>query len=147
MAAMAEAKTRPTTQSAASYIDAIDDETRRKECKTLAALMKRVTGCAPVMWGPSIVGFGSYHYRYASGREGDSCIVGFSSRKGAISVYLAAGCDGAQDLLAQLGKHQMGKACLTIRQLADVKLPLLELLLARAVAETNQRYPTTAKKG
>jgi hypothetical protein len=144
MAAMAEAKTRPTEQSVASYLEAIDDEARRKDCKALAALMKRVTGCAPAMWGTSIVGFDSYHYQYASGHEGDSCIVGFSSRKGPISVYMVAGYDGAQDLLEQLGKHKIGKACLYIDKLAEVKLPVLEQLLVRAVAETKRRYPATS---
>jgi len=88
-----EAKTQPTTQSVAAYLDAIDDEARRRDCKALAALMKRVTGCAPTMWGTSIVGFDRYHYRYSSGHEGDSCVVGFSARKGPISVYMAAGGD------------------------------------------------------
>lgn len=142
-----EAKTKPTTQSVAAYVAAIDDEVRRQDCKQLAALMKKVSGCAPTLWGTSIVGFDQYHYKYASGHEGDSCIVGFSSRKGPISVYMAAGCDDAQDLLAQLGKHKIGKACLYINKLSDVKLPVLEQLLVRAVAETKKRYPNTAKKG
>jgi hypothetical protein len=136
-----DAKTTPTTQSVASYLDAIDDQARRQDCKDLAALMKKVTGCAPKMWGAGIVGFDQYHYKYDSGHEGDSAIVGFSSRKGPISVYMAAGYDGAEDLLAQLGKHKIGKACLTINKLADVKLPVLERLLVRAVASTKKRYP------
>lgn len=144
---MAEAKTRPTDQSVASYLGAIEDDARRKDCKALAALMKRITGCAPMMWGSSIVGFDQYHYKYASGHEGDACIVGFSSRKGPISVYMAAGYDDAQDLLARLGKHKIGKACLYLDKLADVKLPVLEQLLARAVAEAKKRYPTTPRKG
>jgi Domain of unknown function (DU1801) len=144
---MAEAKTRPTDQSVASYLGAIEDDARRKDCKALAALMKRITGCAPMMWGSSIVGFDQYHYKYASGHEGDACIVGFSSRKGPISVYMAAGYDDAQDLLARLGKHKIGQACLYLDKLADVKLPVLEQLLARAVAETKKRHPTTPRKG
>jgi len=100
------------------------------------------------MWGGSIVGFDQYHYKYASGHEGDSCIVGFSSRKGPISVYMPAGYDGAEALLAQLGKHKIGKACLYIDKLTDVKLRVLEQLLVRAVAETKKRYPTvTAQRG
>jgi hypothetical protein len=142
MCAMAyDAKTKPTPQSAASYLDAIDDEARRQDCKELAALMKKVTGCAPKMWGASIVGFDEYHYKYDSGHEGDSAIVGFSSRKGPISVYMPAGYDGAEDLLAQLGKYKVGKACLYVNRLADVKLAVLEKLLARAVVETKKRYP------
>lgn len=141
---MAEAKTKLTNQSVASYLDAIDDEARRKDCKELTALMKRVTGCAPKMWGSSIVGFDQYHYRYASGHEGDMCIVGFSARKGPISVYMAAGCDVDHTLLAKLGKHKMGKACLYINRLADVDPVVLEQVLARSTAETKKRYPTTA---
>jgi len=144
---MAEARTKPTTQTVASYLDAIEDQTRRKDCKQLAALMKRVTGCVPKMWGPGIVGFDQYHYRYASGHEGDSCIVGFSARKGPISIYMAAGCDVDHGLLAQLGKHKMGKACLYVSNLAAVNLPVLEKMLARAVAGTKRRYPANAKKG
>jgi hypothetical protein len=122
-----EAKTRPTTQSVAAYLDAIDDEARRRDCKTLAALMKRVIGCAPTMRGASM--------------------VGFSARKGPISVYMAAGCDVEHALPARLGKHKVGKACLYINRLADVDLAVLEQLLARSAVETKKRYPTTTKKG
>jgi hypothetical protein len=144
---MAEAKTQPTTASVASYLDAIEDDTRRKDCKQLAALMKRVTGCAPKMWGTAIVGFDQYHYKYASGHEGDSCIVGFSARKGPISIYMAAGCDADLALLPQLGKHKMGKGCLYVNKLADVNLPVLEKMLVGAVAGTKKRYPANTKKG
>ena len=92
---MYEAKTRPTESSVAGYLAAIEDESRRKDCRELAGLMGRVTGCKPKMWGTSIVGFDQYHYRYASGHEGDSCIGGFSSRKGDIGVYMVAGYEGA----------------------------------------------------
>ena len=142
---MAEAKTKPTGLSVTAYLDAIEDEARRQDCKELAALMKRVTGCAPCMWGTSIVGFDSYHYKYESGHEGDSCVVGFSSRKGDISVYLPAGYDGAEALLSQLGKHKIGKACLYIKHLSDVQLPVLEQLVARSMAETKRRYPPGKK--
>ena len=135
-----EAKTKPTQASVAAYLDAIEDESRRKDCKALAALMKKVTGCAPKMWGTSIVGFDQYHYKYASGHEGDSCVIGFSSRKGPISVHLAAGCDVDLTLLPALGKHKMGKGCLYIAKLADVDIKVLERLLATAVAETKKRY-------
>ena len=106
-------------------------------------LMKRVTGCPPKMWGTGIVGFDRYHYTYASGHEGDSCVVGFSSRKGDISVYLVAGYDGAEarELLAQLGKHKIGKACLYVKRLSDIQLPVLERLVMISVAETRRRYP------
>lgn len=140
---MSDAKTRPTGASVSSYLAAIEDEVRRRDCREIAALMKRVTGCAPRMWGPGIVGFGAYHYTYDSGREGDSCLVGFSSRKGDISVYLVPGFEAADTraLLSRLGRHRAGKGCLYIRRLSDVQLPVLEELVARSVAETRRRYP------
>jgi len=140
---MYEAKTKPTEVSVASFLNAIEDAERRKDCKALVALMKRATGCAPRMWGPSIVGFDRYHYKYASGHEGDSCVVGFSSRKGDISIYLMGIYEdaGAKLLLGKLGKHKAGKACVYVRRLADVQVPVLEQLVARSVADTRRRYP------
>jgi hypothetical protein len=142
---MAEAKTKPTGASVKAHLDAIEDESRRKDCKALAALMKRVTGCTPKMWGPGIVGFGSYHYEYASGHSGDSCLVGFSSRKGDISVYLMPGFEGGDELFAALGRHRRGKGCLYLRRLADVDLAVLEQLVARSFAETRRRYPEVGR--
>lgn len=138
-----EAKTKPTGASVASYLAAIEDDERRKDCKTLVALMKRVTSCPAKMWGESIVGFDRYHYRYDSGHEGDCCVVGFSSRKGDISVYLLAGYEDAETrkLLAALGRHKTGKSCLYLRRLADVKLDVLERLVERSVVETRRRWP------
>jgi hypothetical protein len=140
-----EAKTKPTGASVSAYLAAIADDERRKDCKALVALMKRVTGCPAAMWGPSIVGFDTYHYKYASGHEGDACVVGFSSRKGDISVYVMPGSDDAEakKLLAKLGRHKMAKACLYIRRLADVDLAVLEQIVARSVAATRRRYPKT----
>lgn len=142
---MYEAKTKPTESSVSAYLDAIEDEGRRKDCKELAKLMTKVTGCKPKMWGTSIVGFDQYHYKYASGHQGDACIVGFSSRKGDLSVYMFAGYEGAEGLLAELGKHKLGKACLYLKRLSDVRMPVLEKLLARAVAEIRRRYPAAPK--
>ena len=142
---MYQAKTKPTESSVSAYLDAIEDEGRRKDCKELAKLMTKVTACKPKMWGTSIVGFDHYHYRYASGHEGDACVVGFSSRKGDLSVYMAAGYAGAESLLAELGKHKLGKACLYLKRLSDVQMPVLEKLLARAVVEIKRRYPATPK--
>lgn len=137
-----EAKTKATKLSVASYLDAIKDPARQKDCKTLATLMTRVTGCKPVLWGASIVGFDQYHYKYASGHEGDSCVVGFSNRKGDISVYLLGGYESAtaQRLLKRLGKHKTGKACLYLPGLAGVDLAALEELISRSVADTRKRY-------
>ncbi len=140
---MYKAKTKPTEMSVSAYLEQIEDEARRKDCEVIAALMQRVTGCAPRMWGASIVGFDSYHYKYASGHEGDSCLVGFSSRKSEITIYLLDGyeSDEAKALLAQLGKHRLGKACLYIKSLANIDLSVLEQLVARSAAETRRRYP------
>jgi hypothetical protein len=138
---MSEAKTKPTRVSVRSYLDGIANEPRRRDCETVAAMMKKVTKCEPRMWGPSIVGFDTYHYKYESGREGDMCVVGFSSRKTDLVVYLVSGFEGAEDLLQNLGSHKLGKSCLYIRRLSDVKLPVLERLVARSVEETKRRYP------
>lgn len=135
-----EMKTKPTGVSVASYLDGIDSEERRRDCDQLVTMMRRVTGCEPRMWGPSIVGFDSYHYRYASGHEGNMCVTGFSSRKPDISVYLLAGFGGRDALLASLGRHRMGKSCLYIRRLSDVDLDVLEQLVTGSVAECKRRY-------
>jgi hypothetical protein len=142
---MAENKTRQTDASVAAYIDAIPDETRRQDCRALAKLMARASGHKPAMWGKSIVGFGSYHYRYESGREGDSCLTGFSSRKGDISIYLLADFPGRPKLLAQLGRHKAGKGCLYVRTLADVNPATLEQIVAASVAAAAQRYGYVGK--
>lgn len=141
---MYETKTKPNNLSVKDYLANIENETRRKDCEVIAALMERITGCAPRMWGSSIVGFDSYHYKYASGHEGDACVVGFSSRKSDITIYLVAGFESAdaKALLARLGKHKLGKVCLYIKCLADIDLLVLEQLTARSAAETRRHYPT-----
>jgi len=137
---MAENKTKATKASVEKYLSAIKDEVRRKDCAALVKLMSRATKEPPVMWGTGIVGFGSYHYTYESGREGDMCLTGFSSRKGDISVYLTADFPGRDKLLARLGKHKMAKACLYIRSLADVDTKVLEQLVAGSAAERRRRH-------
>ncbi len=137
---MAEAKTKPTAASVAAYLAAIEDPKRRADCETIGQIMRRVTGQEPRMWGPSIVGFGHYRYTYASGHSGESCQTGFAARKGDLSVYLVAEGPDQQALLARLGKHKMGKACLYLRRLDDVDLPVLEALIAGSVAAVRQRY-------
>jgi hypothetical protein len=132
---MAENKTKPTGADVQSYFSAIADESRRRDCEALAGIMGRATREPPRMWGTSIVGFGSYHYKYESGREGDSCLVGFSSRKGDISIYLVADFPGKEDLLGRLGKHRMGKGCLYIRALAEVDEKVLEKMIVASLAE------------
>ncbi len=137
---MAENKTRQTAASVRKYIAAIDDETRRSDCERLIEMMSRATRQPPKMWGSSIVGFGSYHYRYESGREGDMMITGFSSRKGPLSVYLVASGADQDELLGRLGKHKMGKSCLTIRRLSDVDIGVLRKLVLGSVAEVRRRH-------
>lgn len=137
---MAENKTKATAASVDDYIGALPDETRQKDCKALIKLMRKVTGQKPVLWGTSIVGFGSYHYKYASGHEGDSCLTGFASRKGDISIYLVAAGRDQETLLAKLGKHKMGKSCLYVRKLEDIDMGVLEKLVAGSVAEVRRLY-------
>ena len=137
---MAENKTKPTQASVESYIGAIDDEVRRKDCQTLAKLMTKATKQPATMWGTSIVGFGSYHYKYESGREGDSCLIGFSSRKSEICLYLTATVLGDEAFVSKLGKHKTGKGCLYVRKLADVDLKVLERMIVGAFTERKQHY-------
>ena len=137
-------KTKPTAVSVKSHIASFANEEQRKDAQTLVALMRRITKQEPKMWGPTIVGFGTYHYKYASGHEGDSALAAFAARGRELVVYIA-GFEGRDELLAKLGKHKTGKVCVYIRRLADVDLKILESLVARAVAETKRRYPTPKK--
>lgn len=138
---MSEPRTKPTEVSAGSHIAAITNEEQRNDARTLVALMRRVTRQEPMMWGPSIVGFGSYHYKYASGHEGDSALAGFAVRGSELVVYIATGFEGRDALLAKLGKHKTGKVCVYIKRLTDVDLTVLETLVARSIVETKRRYP------
>jgi hypothetical protein len=132
---MAENKTKPTRVSVAAYIAALTDEPKRTDAKALVTMMQAASGEKPQMWGPSIIGFGSYHYKYESGREGDMPIIAFSPRKAAIVLYIAAGLSGSKALVKKLGKHSMGKGCLYMKRLADVDETVLKKLVANAVAE------------
>lgn len=138
---MSVPKTKPTEVSVESHIAAIANDEQRNDAKTLVALMRKVTKQEPRMWGPSIVGFGSYHYKYASGHEGDSPLAGFAARGRELVVYIEADFEGRDALLSKLGKHKTGKVCVYIRRLANVDLKILEKLVARSVAETKIRYP------
>ena len=137
---MAENKTRQTDASVEAYLDAIADPARRADCEALSALIGKVTKQPPKMWGAAIVGFGSYHYVYDSGREGDSCVVGFSSRKADIAVYLKGLSEGQAVLLAKLGKHKADGGCLHIKQMGDVDAKVLEKLVANTVAHVKRTY-------
>ena len=145
--ARSQNKTQATPAPVEAYLERIADPARREDCRALVALMRRVTGCDPVMWGASIVGFDRYHYRYESGREGDSCVVGFSSGSAHISLYLMCGfeTEASRALLAKLGKHKAATACLYVKRLSDVDLKVLEELVALSVAETHRRYQATPK--
>ena len=144
---MSVPKTKPTEVSAESHIAAIANEEQRNDAQTLVALMRRVTRQEPRMWGPSIVGFGSYHYKYASGHEGDSALAAFAMRGRELVVYIEADFEGRDVLLARLGKHKAGKVCIYIRRLANVDLTVLETLVARSIVETKRRYPQPKENG
>lgn len=137
---MAKMKTTPTQASVDAYIDAVEDAQKRADCRAVAAMMAEVTGAPARMWGPSIVGFGAYHYRYASGREGDFMEAGFAARKRAITLYIMAGFSEYGDLLAKLGKHDTGKSCLYVKRLADVDQAVLREMVERSVAWIRARY-------
>ncbi len=126
---MAENKTVPSDQDVEQFLNAIEDEQKRKDSFILLELMRQVTGMEPKMWGSSIVGFGSYHYKYESGREGDTILAGFSPRKQNLTIYHMSGFDQYDQLLEKLGKYTTGKGCLYIKRLADVDLPTLKFLI------------------
>lgn len=140
--AKSEPKTKQTKASVADYIAAIEDDTQRADAKTLVRLMKKITGKQPKMWGPSIIGFDTYHYTYASGREGDWPLVGFSPRKGNLSIYIMSGFSGASAMLEKLGKHKTGKSCLYVRRLADIDIDVLEQMIVCSVTHMKKIYPT-----
>jgi hypothetical protein len=133
-------KTQRTDASVAGYLADIPDEGRRKDCAALTKLMTEVTGEKPRMWGAGIVGFGSYHYRYDSGREGEMCRAGFSSRADSISVYVMADTPAQKKLLAGLGRHKAAKACVYIKRLADVELEVLRAVIRESLAEVKRLH-------
>jgi len=137
---MAEIKTKPTSVSPAAVIDQVDNEQRRRDGHELLALMKKVTGKPAKMWGPSIVGFDKYHYKYESGHEGDMCRLGFSPRKASLVLYLGPGLEDKK-LLSKLGKHKIGKGCLYINKLDDVDRNLLRDLVAKSFERMLELYP------
>src|SRR5215510_9012366 len=138
---MAENKTKPTGASVESYFSTIQDEGRRKDCKALAKLMTKATKAPPKMWGPSIIGFGSYHYKYDSGHEGDAPLAGFSPRKTAMTVYFYLPEEKREELLPKLGKHTSSKACIYIKKLADVDKEILKEIILLSIQYTQKLYP------
>ncbi len=137
---MSDLKTRPTDASVDAYLEQIADEARREDCRTLVRIMKKVTGAKPRMWGTSIVGFGTYHYKYASGREGDWPLTGFSSRQRDLTLYIMAGFSRYEELMAKLGKHKTGKSCLYVKRLSDIDLEVLERLVTASVKRTREAH-------
>jgi hypothetical protein len=137
---MAENKTKATPQSVTAFLDEKCDAARRADCDAIIKMMQNATGEKPKMWGPSIVGFGSYHYKYDSGREGDMCITGFSPRKAKIVLYIVDGFASYAGLLAKLGKHRTGVSCLYVKKLADVDVTVLEQMIAASVKHMREKY-------
>ena len=131
---MAELKTKPNRADVSKFINSIEDARKRRDSLALLGMMKEITGAQPQMWGDSIVGFGTYHYRYASGREGDWFITGFSPRKQALTVYLMCDVSAQRPLLDKLGKYKIGKSCLYVKKLADIDEAVLRKLIERGWA-------------
>ena len=138
---MAATKTRPTGASVDEYLASRASPEQLKDCKAIMAMCRRVTRQPPKMWGPSIVGYGSYNYRYDSGHSGQSCLAAFAVRGRELVVYIIAGTPQQASLLARLGKHKIGKSCLYFKRLADLDVKVLEALVAGSVAECKRRYP------
>jgi len=138
---MAETKTKPTEVSVDAFIEAVENPVRREDAKAVRAMMERVTGEPAQMWGPTIIGFGSYHYRYDSGHEGTACRLGFSPRKAELVLYVLTGEAEQEAQLARLGKHKTGKSCLYVKTLADVDMAVLEEITRGALAHMDERYP------
>ena len=137
---MTQRKTSQNEGDVNAFLDAVENPRRRADARQLLELMQTVTGEPPKMWGPSIVGFGKYHYRYASGREGDSLVVGFSPRKQNLVIYIMPGFSDYGELLGKLGKFRTGRSCLYVNKLDDVDLQLLEQLVRASVEEMKRRY-------
>lgn len=140
---MAELKTKASDASVSAFLQSVDGEQKRRDARDILALMKEVTGKRPRMWGTSIVGFGSYHYKYQSGREGDWPVTGFSPRKQNLAVYIMPGFSRCSSLMNRLGKYKTGKSCLYLRRLGDVDQKVLRQLVTRSVADMKKLYDCT----
>ncbi|QOG04426.1 DUF1801 domain-containing protein [Flavobacterium sp. MDT1-60] len=139
---MAKNKTTETETSVIDFINTfVDDAAKRNDTAELITIMQKVTGFEPKMWGPSIIGFGSYHYKYASGHEGDAPLAGFSPRKAAISLYTYLSEENREDLLSKLGKHRAAKGCIYIKKLSDINVEILKEMVSVSVIELQKLYP------
>ena len=137
---MAENKTKPTSVAVTDFLATVKNATQRADSFELVQVMKEITGHEPVMWGSSIIGFGTYHYKYESGREGDAVLTGFSPRSKNLSIYIMAGFKRYPEVLARLGKYKTAKSCLYIKRLADVDLDSLKQLITRSYTHMNTKY-------
>jgi len=137
---MAELKTKETKASVEKFLNAIPDEKRREDCFKILEMMKKITKVEPKMWGPSIVGFGNYHYKYASGHEGDMCITGFSPRKQNLTLYIMPGFERYNELMKKLGKYKTSVSCLYIKKLEDVDLKVLKELVTSSFKYMKAKY-------
>lgn len=138
---MAQNKTVETTSSVDDFINAVQDESKRKDCFSIIELIKKLTMLDPKMWGPSIVGFGSYHYKYDSGREGDSPLICFSPRASSIALYLSAGLENRVELLEKFGKHKTDKGCIHIKKLSDIDMDILQKMIENHIQFIKKTYP------
>jgi hypothetical protein len=140
---MAENKTKPTKSSVNVFLNKIEDRQLRDDCFAILEMMQKVSNCEPTMWGTAIIGFGTYHYVYESGREGDTVLIGFSPRKQNISIYLMGGLKKVEDELSKLGKYKRGGGCLYIKSLSDVNATVLKKILGKAFKEAQRRNAHT----
>jgi hypothetical protein len=138
---MAELKTKPTNQSVEEFLNTIEDEQRRNDCFAIVRLMEKITKVKPTMWGPSIVGFGKYHYKYESGHEGDSAVIGFSPRKQSLTLYVMSGFDGQEKLMQKLGKYKRSVACIYLKKLSDIDQEVLTKLIQGTMEHMQRKYP------
>ena len=137
--ATAKAKTAATTKSVAGFIKTVEDKLRQADCFSIIEIMKQQTGFEPKMWGPAIIGFGAYHYKYESGHEGDASLVGFSPRKSEFALYIA-NFDGKAALLEKFGKHKIAKSCVYIKKVADINIEVLKKLVTGSVKHYLKKY-------
>ena len=142
---MADLKTKQTDDSVEAFLDQVDDDQKRKDIDAVVELMKQATKAEPKLWGSSIVGFGQYHYKYPSGREGDWALTGFSPRKQALTLYITGGFDEYEGLLAKLGKYKMGKACIYVKRLDDLHLPTLKKLIQLSVKHVAKTHAASKR--
>lgn len=137
---MTENKTKPTTKSVSTFLNSVENKRRKADALVINEMMARITGEKPRMWGPTIVGFGEYHYKYDSGREGDLFLIGFSPRKANLVLYIMPGYGQFDDLMARLGKFKTGKSCLYINKLNDIDMDVLEELISKSVVWMKNKY-------